>query len=213
MPEAQVTNVAAISDFRSGLASFATSTRQALVDLDLEVKRALDWVTRDRPAYWANEARRAAEAVARAKDDLSNSRTFKRIGDFQPACLEEKKALDIAKRRLEHAERKLQVVKQWSMAVRRAVDEFQGPIQQLLGLLDSDIPRGMAILERMSISLEQYLATQTPAAVSWEALTGDQESSMARPTDELPPQDNEAQVSATTQAEPPTTSQREEAGT
>jgi hypothetical protein len=185
MPEAQVTNVAAISDFRSGLASFATSARQALVDVDLEVKRAVDWITRDRPAYWANEVRRAMEAVARAKDDLANSRTFKRIGDFQPACLEEKKALEIAKRRLEHAEKKQQTVKHWSMVVRRAVDEFQGPIQQLMGMLDGDVPCGMAVLERMSMALEQYVATQTPAAVSWEELTGDGESSMARPTDEV----------------------------
>jgi hypothetical protein len=190
MPDAQVTNVAALSDFRSGLASFATNARQALVDVDLEVKRALDWITRERPAFWSNEVRKALEAVARAKDELANSSTYKRIGDFQPTCLEEKKALEIAKRRLEYAEQKLQTVKHWSMVVRRAVDEFQGPIQQLMGMLDGDIPRGMAILERMSAALEQYAAAPTPSAVSWEELTGEGESSMARPTEEVAAKDN-----------------------
>ena len=184
MPDANVSNVAAISDFRAGLASFAASARQALVDLDLEVKRALDWVTRDRPAFWSNEVRKAHEAVAKAKDELANSRTYKRIGDFVPACLEEKKALEIAKRRLEYAESKLAACKHWSMVVRRAVDEFRGPIQQLMGLLDADIPQGMAVLERMSIALEQYAATPTPASVSWEELTGEGESSMARPMED-----------------------------
>jgi chaperonin cofactor prefoldin len=185
MPEAHVINVAAISDFRASLASFAVSARQAVVDLDLEVKRALDWVTRDRPAFWSNEVRKAHEAVARAKDDLANSRTYKRIGDFVPACLEEKKTLEIAKRRLEYVEKKLDTCKHWSMVVRRAVDEFQGPIQQLMGMLDGDIPQAMAVLDRMSMALEQYAATPTPAAVSWEELTGEGETSIACPTEDV----------------------------
>ncbi len=42
------------------------------------------------------------------------------------------------------------------IASRHAVDEFQGPVQQLMGMLDGDIPRAIVLLERMSAALEQY---------------------------------------------------------
>jgi hypothetical protein len=185
MSEARVTNVAALADFRAALANFAADTHRALADLDLETKRAVDWITHDRPQYWAAEVKRSQDALARAKDDLANSRTFKRIGDYTPSCAQEKKIVEAAKRRLEHAERKLQVVKQWSLAVQRAVDKFHGPIQQLLMILDGDIPRAMALLQRMSLALEKYAATNAPPAIKWEELLGQASTeSMARSSDE-----------------------------
>ena len=36
------------------------------------------------------------DAIARAKDELSRSRTFKRMDDYVPSCIEEKKAVEKA---------------------------------------------------------------------------------------------------------------------
>ncbi len=185
MSEARVTDVAVLVDFRAALAIFAAEAHRALADLEIETHRAVDWFTHDRPQFWEAEVRRSQDAVARARDDLNNSRTFKRIGDYTPSCAQEKKVLEAAKRRLEHAERKLQAAKQWSRSVQQAVHKFHGPIQQLLMILDGDVPRAMALLERMSTSLEHYAATNAPAAIKWEDLVGaNAEGSMARSTDE-----------------------------
>ena len=163
MPDARVTDVAVLDDFRIALADFTLSVRQALTDLQLEIRRAMDWISVDRAAHWQAEARRSSDLVARAKDELAHSKTFKRMDDYTPSCVEEKKAVDMAKRRLEHAEQKVEAVRHWSRAAQVAVDEFQGPVQQLLAMLDGDIPRAIALLERMSRALEDYAATGVPA--------------------------------------------------
>src|SRR5262249_7650511 len=138
----------------------------------------------DRPAYWKMEARRSSEALAHAKDELAHSRTYKKVGDYIPACIEEKKAVEKAKRRLEHAEEKIDIVRHWIVATRHAVDEFQGHVQQLTGMLEGDIPHAIHLLERMSKALEQYARGAAPTAMTWEELTSETTGkSVARPVD------------------------------
>ncbi|HEY2827271.1 MAG TPA: hypothetical protein VGJ04_06690 [Pirellulales bacterium] len=184
MSEAHVTEVAALADFRAALTEFAGEVRRGLTDIQLEVRRAMEWIAVDRPAHWRMESRRSGEALAHAKDELAHSRTYKTIGDYVPACIEEKKAVEKAKRRLEHAEEKLEIVRHWIMASRHAVDEFQGPVQQLMGMLDGDIPRAIFLLERMSIALENYATGTAPTAINWEELVRQmQTASVAQPVD------------------------------
>jgi chaperonin cofactor prefoldin len=185
MPDARVTDVAVIGEFRADLAEFASSVRRALTDVQLEVRRAMDWITVEQSGYWKAEVRRSHDALAHAKDELAHARTYRQVGDYIPACDEEKKAVEMAKRRLEHAEQKVETVRRWTMAARHAVDEFQGPVQQLMQMLDSDIPHAMVLLERMSMALEQYTTGKAPAAATWEELTGDKATqSMAQPTED-----------------------------
>ncbi len=164
------------------LATFALETRQALGEVEMEARRALDWITHDRPAYWQAEIRRSTEAVARAKDELAQSRTYKRIDEYVPSCAEEKKLLEMAKRRLEYAEAKLETVRKWSRAAQQAVDKFKGPIQRFAAVFDGDIPQALAVLDRMSDALARYAATGTPGAITWEELVEDKSrQSVARP--------------------------------
>jgi hypothetical protein len=184
MSDARITDVAAITDFRAALAEFALAASQALTDIQLELRRGLDWIANDRGVHWQSEVRRSADLVARAKDELVHSRTYKKVGDYTPSCIEEKKAVEMAKRRLEHAEQKVQAVRHWTLAARRAVDEFQGPVQQLMGMIDGDVPRAIALLERMSAALEQYSTVAAPDAATWEQLAGESTQSMAQPAEE-----------------------------
>lgn len=185
MPQARVTDVAALPEFRAALATFAAEARQALAEVEVEARRALDWITQDRPAFWQAEIRRSSDAVARAKDELAQSRTYKRIDEYVPSCAEEKKMLALAKQRLEQAERKLEIVKQWGRAAQQAVDKFKGPIQRLSAVFDGDIPRALAVLDRMSDALARYGALGAPAAIPWEELVGGRsQQSVARPEDD-----------------------------
>jgi hypothetical protein len=188
MSDAKVNDLAVLADFRVALAEFAGQVRRALTDVQLEVRRGMEWITEDRPTHWRYEVRRSGEALAHAKDELSHAKTYKQIGDYIPACIDEKKAVEKAKKRLEYAEEKVEITRNWIIATRHAVDEFQGPVQQLMGLLDSDIPRAIMLLERMSAALEQYATGAAPTGINWEDLVK-QVASMARPADagEAPP--------------------------
>jgi hypothetical protein len=200
MPNAEVTNVAALVEFRAALATFAVEVRQALSDIGIEAQRGLAWITNDRPAYWRAEQRRSADLVAHAKQDLAQARTYKRIDNYVPTCAEEKKALEMAKRRLENAERKLEIVRQYGQTAHRAVDEFQGPVQQLLAIVNGDIPHAMAVLERMSEFLAQYATMAAPTAITWDTLTGKAAQSMAQSGDEsdAPPEEQPAEINSAT---------------
>jgi hypothetical protein len=204
MSDARVTDVAALAEFRASLVEFSNGVRRALTDVQLEVRRALEWITVDRPSHWRMEIRRSSEALAHAKDELAHSRTYKQIGDYIPACMEEKKEIEKTKRRLEHAEEKIETVKHWAAATRHAVDEFQGPVQQLMGLLDGDIPRAIVLLERMSRALEQYATGSAPAAITWEELVGDKPGeSVAQPAAaETPPFPQKISGDSNTQSPP-----------
>ena len=72
------------------------------------------------------------------------------------------------------------------LAAQVAIDEFQGPVQQLNGMLDGDIPHAIVLLERMSRALEVYANGQIPAAISWDELVCMRaEESMAQPVEEM----------------------------
>ncbi len=168
--KAHVGSITAIGDFQASLAGFADSARQALITLDLEIRRAVDWIRVDRAQHWAHEIRRGYEAVARAKDELHRCLTFKGTEHFTPSCIDEKKALQKAQERLRHAEEKAEAVKRWSRALQHELNEYTGRLTQFHAVLDGDVPDGLALLGRMQQILERYVTTTAPTAMSPEAV-------------------------------------------
>ena len=51
--------------------------------------------------------------------------TYRRVADHQPTCIDEKRPLEAAKRRLQIAQEKVEAVRHWSRAIDRAVDEYR----------------------------------------------------------------------------------------
>ncbi len=168
--KAHVGSISAIGDFQASLAGFADSARQALITLDLEIRRGVDWIRVDRAQHWAHEIRRGYEAVARAKDELHRCLTFKGTEHFTPSCIDEKKALQKAQERLRHAEEKAEAVKRWTRALQHELNEYTGRLTQFHAVLDGDVPDGLALLGRMQQILERYLTTTTPTAMNPEAI-------------------------------------------
>src|SRR5262249_47743755 len=138
---AHVSSIAAIQDFRNALVEYVAESKQGLVALDLEIRRGVDWVRVDRAQYWRGETRRAMEALARAKDDYHNARTFKTMNDHVPSCIDEKKAIERAERRLRPSEQKAEAVRKWSRALQHELNEFSGRLAQTAAVLEGDMPR------------------------------------------------------------------------
>ena len=88
---AHVGSIAAIDDFRAALCTFGQDAKQALSMVDMEVRRAMEWLTNQQPLFWQNEVRRGGENVNHAKEELQRCKTFKAMKDYTPACTEEKK--------------------------------------------------------------------------------------------------------------------------
>jgi hypothetical protein len=195
---AHVQSIVAIPEFRAALCTFMIEARQALAAMEMEARRALEYITHDQAAAWQGEARRSRESVAQCNLAIHNARTFKRIGEYIPSCIDEKKELEKAERRVKVADQKIEAVRHWSRVSEQAVREFQARLAQFVGMLDGDLPKAVAALERILTSLDRYLVVEAPAAAREGAIsTTDPERSMRMPDDARRSDDAEKAQKAT----------------
>ena len=169
---AHVQSVRAIAEFRAALCTFMVEARQALAAIEMEARRAVEYITHEQAQAWNHEVRRGRENVQQCKLDIHNTRTFKRIGHYRPSCIDEKKELDKAQRRLHLAEAKVEAVRHWGRVAEQAFREFHTRLTQFTSLLDGEMPKAVGALERVLAALDRYLAVEAPAAAAAVAVGG-----------------------------------------
>lgn len=198
---ARVLSIDDVDAVSAALTRFAEETAGALADLDLEIRRALEWVQQDRKLHWDQEVRRGWDAVAGARRELERRMITHKVADHRPSCVEEKKALALAKRRLDVALEKVKAVRRWSHAVEKESNEYRGSIGPLAQWLSADFPRAIASLRRMAGALDHYVAVAPSAAKIDAEGPSSGLPSAARGTPE-PPADRPAQDEAPATAAP-----------
>ncbi len=112
MGRARLTRIDAVREMAAAVDAFRNEAIAALEGLDMDIRRALEWIHGDRREHWNGEVRRGWDRITQARIQLQQARTVRRVGDHEPACPDEKKALDRAKRRLETAQAKVEAVRQ-----------------------------------------------------------------------------------------------------
>jgi len=160
---ARVTSIDVLPTLTAALEKFRGEARSVLDDLDIEIRRILEWIHSERKSYWDREVRKAQEELNRAKLSLQQARMSRRVADHEPPCLDEKRAVEKARRRLEVAQQKLRAVRQWSGTIDRAVDDFQRCRTQFSVWLETDLARAVAALKQMSASLVNYISLEAPS--------------------------------------------------
>ena len=164
--QADVKSLDTLAFVKGAFAAFAHEANQAVSGIEIQGQRAVEWITVDRAAFWKAEIRRAADLVNKAIKDLEHCRTFKKVGDNTPSCVEEKKALDKARRQLETAERKAEAVRRWTPVVQQQFRETCVRLVRFREVIDVDCPRAMAQLEKMLKALDAYQNATSPAAAA-----------------------------------------------
>ncbi len=162
---ANVQSIQAIRDFEGALVQFHDVASRSASAMDQQARRMLQWLELDRPNFWKRQVELGHQNLAEARTRLTQC-TMRRTGDFRPSCYDEKKALDKAKRDLEYARQQIQVVKQWAIKAKHEVEEFTGRKAQLTRMLEGDVPRMCALLQRIVQKLEQYTTITRDEAVS-----------------------------------------------
>ena len=87
------------------------------------------------------------------------------VAGDRPSCVEEEKAHRAAKRRLEAALVMPDRVRAVAIKVHRDVDEYRGRIAKLRQVLEGELPRTLALLERTHAALTAYLQTGDPSSM------------------------------------------------
>jgi len=152
---ANVKSIDSIRHFRSDLQDYRDSIRQSLDILTTEINRAIEYFESDRAAYWPAEERKASEQVSEARTNLSRCQMTTRDGQ-QRSCVEEKKTFQKAKDRLQLTREKVKATKKWIRIVQHEADLFKARLAQLSYLADTDLPRAIALLERLANRLDRY---------------------------------------------------------
>lgn len=183
---ADVRSIDAVRDWHAALAEYGDGLAEALAGVELEIRRAYDWLA-EQQARWQRAIRECEEEVVRAKAELSQ-RKFPTWDGREPDCTVQEKALRLAKARLEHAEDQVARCRQWSGRLPKLVDElYVGPSRRLANFVEAELPKGLADLARRIASLESYAGlrmdyapgpstsavTAAPPARSALKLTGD----------------------------------------
>lgn len=152
---ARVTSIDAVVTFRGALRTFEADAAQAILSLDEQTRRALDWLDNEAPAYWRQEIRRCSDLVARTRSELDTCK-MRTVAGQRAACLEEIENFRAAQRRLRQAEEKIEVVRQWAQRVRRELDDYRGRTMGLRMALERDLPRTFGLMDRIISSLDAY---------------------------------------------------------
>jgi hypothetical protein len=155
---ADVKSTTAVRGFKQELMKFEAALRQILESLMREVDRGVEWVESDRTAYWPAQVRRASDRVAEARINLERCELATNPDDRR-SCYEEKILFEQTKRRLRMSEEKVRETKRWLLAVRRESEEFRTRLAKLAHILEYDLPRAIAQLERAARTLERYAGT------------------------------------------------------
>ena len=163
---ARVTSIDAVRDMAAAITSFRDEASAALEELEMEIRRALEWIHHDRKEHWSDEVRRGWQHVTEARVQLQQAQMSRRIAEHEPSCFDEKKTLERTKRRLEVSQQKVEVVRHWVNAIDHAVNEYRGSRSQLAGWLDSDVPAALSALARITETLESYLAIAVPGGAA-----------------------------------------------
>jgi len=202
--QADVKSIETLAFVRSAFAAFAHETGQALSEIEIQGQRAVEWICVDRAAHWKAEIRRMNDVVNKAIKDLEHCRTFKKVGDNTPSCIEEKKALEKARQKLAWAEQKAEAVRRWTPVVQQQFRETCVRLVRFRDVIDVDCPRAMAQLEKMLRALEAYQQVSSPTTDGDDGGAGGGQN-MTRQLDEQP------RAAATGQATAATAGEMEEA--
>ncbi|HEX8204346.1 MAG TPA: hypothetical protein VF590_27960, partial [Isosphaeraceae bacterium] len=158
---ARVHSIEVITDFRAALAEFGDEVQQALGAVDMEIRRAVEWLQHDQLMHWQREIRRRNQEIAQARSDL-HRKNLSRATGYIPDVSEQKEALRVAQHRMREAELKVERVRKWVPAFQRAVAEYQGQARPLGDMMTGDLARSLALLDRMLTSLDAYVSMAPP---------------------------------------------------
>jgi len=158
---ANVRSLDSIEAVRAALVAFRDELEQALVAIDIEMRRMLDWLEHDRPRFWRTQVRNAADGVTEARAALHRHLMYPIAGE-RPSCQEERAALRRAEARRDYCEGKAERLRHWIREVQHEMFEYQGRIGQLNDLVQSDVPRAIAILDKLLARLHEYQAIHSP---------------------------------------------------
>jgi hypothetical protein len=155
---ANVHSLDALKDVRAALIKFQERAITAMGDLRQKVDRTVDWLELDRPSYWREQEHRAYDQLATTRVAYETCR-LRTVGGRKSDCIEEKKAFERARVRMDYVREKQRIVQKWMVQAGREANEYRARTSTFQRSLENDVPLMIAQLGRMIDAIEAYTDT------------------------------------------------------
>ncbi len=162
---ASVQTVDALKDVRMALIKFQERATTAMGDLRQKIDRTVGWLELDRPSYWRDQEHKTYDLVATTRVAYETCR-LRTVGGRRSDCIEEKKAFERAKIRMEYVREKQQAVRKWMVQAGREANEYRARTSTFQRTLENDVTLMIAQLGRMIDAIEAYSETRVSPADS-----------------------------------------------
>jgi hypothetical protein len=159
--QVHVNSIAALRRFQAALREYAEAIQDILDNLQLESQRTVDWIQRDRMSYWPRQLKSAGEALTEAINRLE-MKQLTLNGRDAPSCSEERNDVHRWRERLRYVEQQLGRTRQLGPVIQQHAEEYCGVLAKLSGLVEIELPRAIAALDRMATALEKYTTVAAP---------------------------------------------------
>ena len=165
---ARVESIDAIRDFRVHLTKFQEMASRALGDADSDISRTVRWLEGEGLNFWTATIRKRQELLAKAEEAFRFKRLYKDATGVTPSAVEEQKAVQLAKRRLEEAQAKLANVKRWTRELQKKITEYRGGVGRFSNDVSAGVPAAIAHLGSLLDELDKYMEITAATAEEGE---------------------------------------------
>jgi hypothetical protein len=153
---ARISSPDILRQFRGRFVAFDESCRKAIMAMNSSLKRTSEWLKGEQQLFWKKELRRMENEVNLLQNEY-NRQNFSAGGKATNALVDAKKALEKAKRRMEEVGARMEATKKWATKLDAETEKLVATVRGFEVLLEESTPKGLARLDRMVESLEEYL--------------------------------------------------------
>jgi len=160
--QANITSLHVLDDLKAAVVKFVEEGSIALTEAESEIRRTIDWLSRDCQLHWQRVIRKKGEEVTMCKSALFRKQITPSPNDQRASVVDEKIALARAIAELEDAEKRYKASKRWAVELERQYAMYKGAVQPFAAAIERDLPSANARLSRMIRALDEYLHTPNP---------------------------------------------------
>ena len=159
MPErAKVSSIEALESFRTSLILYLEKATGALDEVHDDFLRTRLWLQNDRRIHWEREIRRRARELEEKQQELFSAR----LAGLREATQVQEMAVARAKRALNEAEARLNLVKQWNRQYEGRVRPLAKDVDRLRDVLAGHMGKAVAYLTQATRTLDAYADLAPP---------------------------------------------------
>jgi hypothetical protein len=151
---AQIRSVDALEAFRLRLIQYVEKATHVIDEVGSDMKRTRAWLEDHQKPYWEHQVRVRHRALEEAQHAAFSAKLsqLRASSDIQQVTVQR------ARKAFREAEEKLRCVKVWCRRYQSEVEPHGRDVERLRTVLEQDLQKGAAHLDRLGAVLSEYLS-------------------------------------------------------